>query len=198
MAYATIWKMTLIGLGPKGEAIVNTFHVGITGAEDPATTALELLLPWQGIIEAQFPQLVTPDWHEYECQALCIKGVNKGKSASVAATVPTFGTLAGPSAPLTVAAIGTRLSDGIGRHSRGRCFICPINAADVDVDGRFTLPGGWLLAWSGCATVGPAVGPVTYDCVLYNATADDASLVIQASAADLVGVQRRRRLRLPN
>lgn len=198
MAYTAIWKVAALGVGPQGEAIVNTFHLATEGTEPITRSAVDIATGFQPIFETNFPFCVTADWAGLTISALAVKGPNLGKSGSIDMTAGLVGTLPGPSAPLTVAVIGIRRSGAVGRHSRGRSFLSPTTAGDVTVDGKYTDPGGVLAQWGAVGGSGPLVGGIQYDAVLYNTVANDCSKVIVTALGRTIGVQRRRRLRLPN
>lgn len=198
MAYASIWRVAGIGLGSQGEAIVNTFHYGITGVEPTTLMAVDVAQTFQAIWETQIPLLFTSDYTEYGVTAACIKGPNNGKSVFIPYSAPTAGSLPLPSAPYQVAAIGRRYSTALGRHNRGRCFLSPLPATAFDVNGQFTPPAGWVLAWQLIAQVTPAFGGVGYDSILYDTVNKTGALVTTSSYSALAGTMRRRRVRLPN
>lgn len=197
MAITGVWAVAVIGLGPSGEAIINTFHYGPDGADvdvDPDLVASA----FDGVLQADLRQLVTTDWHYLKTTVLCVHGVNVGKSGENADSAPNAGVLVGPSAPASVCAIGKRRCGVATRHNRGRSFFSPIPASTVNVDGKFTPPAGWVAQWAGLATevVTPAATP--FIPCLWDNVHKQAIATVANSVAPQIGLQRRRRLRQPN
>lgn len=197
MALINVWKLAIIGQGPSGEAIVNTFHFGTADAEvvtDPSTfcgTATSAV--W-----ALLAPLVTADYTFFKAQSLSVHGANIGRSGEDTTHAAENGSMAGASAPMAVAAICKRKADGVGRHARGRIFLSPIAASAMDVDSDFLSPGTYDLQCFGLATVSFVYGGFTYKSCLWDAVHNQALEVIWGGAAPQVGIQKRRRLRLPN
>lgn len=197
MAIIGVWKCALIGLGPQGEAIVNTFFFGPDGA-DAAVTAVAVANSADTVLAANFAPLVTSDWHYFKTQVLCVHGTNIGKAAESSASAPLVGGLGAGSGPLDICCIVKRKADGIGKHSRGRLYISPILATMVDVDGRMILPGGYdanVQTLIG-ATITP--GASTFVQCLWDKAHTQALAILTATEALISGIQKRRRLRLPN
>lgn len=194
--FLKVWQCALVGVGPKGEAIVNTFHYGAvvdTVTVDPADVVTEFGV----VIPPLFVSLVTDDWTGFMIHALCVKGIDLGQSASAPCVVG-VGTLGAGSGPLPVTIIGRRQSEFVGRKSRGRLFISPVLATMVDVDGGVTYPAGYTTTLHSVMLSPLALGPVTLDPVLWCHATHSGYKIVSASESAQCGQVRRRRLRLPN
>lgn len=192
-----IWKVALVGIGPKGEAIVNTFHY-FQSDVTVATSATEFATQAESLLATNMVLCVTGDWTEFTCQASCITGHNAGKSGEFRNPIPLVGTLAMPSAPLTVGAIGRRSTQLGTRHSRGRIFISPQSSSSIDVNGGYTDPGGVAAAILNMCTGPITVGATLYEPCLYDKVHNQGTQIATASLAPQIGAIRRRKLRLPN
>ena len=190
------WKCALVGVGPKGEAIVNTFHYGLDTLEGPVDPYV-FATAFQTMVSMQFPPLVTSDWLDYSYSATSVKGTNLGLSATLGSLI-TNGLLAPPSSAVVDCAIMRRQATYPGRKGRGRMFISPLPEASFDVDGKFTPPIGWEAAAEALAMAPLTVGVNTYVACLFNKTTVTAEQITHAQSSPLMGVMRRRRLRLPN
>lgn len=197
MAVTGVWKIAVIGLGPGGEAIVNTFYYGPDGA-DVAVDGNLVASTADGTLPAQIQGLVTGDWAYLKTTVLCVHGTNVGKSGENADSAPMVGGLAGASAALSICALGKRKADGIGRHARGRLFLSPIPASTVNVDGKFTPPAGFVAAWAAAAVVTITPAADTFIPGLWDIPHTQFLPILTSSVAPNIGIQKRRRLRLPN
>ena len=197
MAIVQVWKVAIVGLGPKGEAIVNVFHFG-PSTTDLTCTAESVALAADTVLPPLMQGLTTTDWSYYQTQVLCVAGTNIGKSSNNSISAPLFGTLAAPSAPLDICAIMKVKALGIGKHSRGRKFFSPIPQTFVDVDGQFNDLGPYGPAVSAIGSQTLTVGGVTMVPCLWDVTHNQALAVNSVGLARMTGTQRRRRLRLPN
>ena len=196
MAYVEIWKVAVLALGPSAQAVVNTFYYGSTAAagllaSDVATAADATLV-------TLIQPLVTTDWHYQKCQVICVLGSPIGESGENNNAFPSPGLIPNPSAPIDVTGVGKGSGNTIGRSNRCRKFLSPIAVSDVDADGRYLSGGVHAGDIFALLTAPLPVGVVNLDPLIYNHTSHLGVLIVRASMAAMTGVQKRRRLRLPN
>jgi hypothetical protein len=197
MAYVEIWKVSCCALGPAGEAIVNTFHYGFDGA-DPASAAVDMAIAADAILPFLIQPFVTAGWNYQKCQVLCVAGGSHGRSAESSAHAPLAGVRAGASAPIDVCAICKVTGGSVGRENRGRSFFSPIKQSDVDVDGRYLVGSALAINAQHMADTVINTGLASYDRVLFAGPPHAAVRLLYGVMADMTGIQKRRRLRLPN
>jgi hypothetical protein len=196
-AWTEVWKVAAIGIGPKGEGIVNTFHYGCVaapGAITGNTFAAAFLIAWEGVC----PGFFTTDYTAYGYDALCLAGPNVHKSAFLPASAGILGTLGGPSAPLDLCAIVRRSGLLGGKKSRGRMFMSPLPASWFNVDAKVTPVGFWGANVEAFATASLTVAAILFDPTLYKFGDVVSNQISVSSVAPQSGVQKSRRLRLPN
>lgn len=197
MAVTGVWKIAVIGLGPQGEAIVNTFYYGPDGADatvDPALVASA----FDGALPNQIADLVSSDWHYYKTTALCVHGTNVGFGDQNSDSAPLVGVLNNGVVPMSVCIIGKTKANNIGRHSHGRKFFSPVDPAYVDVDGKFIDAGTWAADWHTLAQTNVTPAATPFHPVLWDPVNQQAVKITSDSVARICGQQKRRRLRLPN
>lgn len=195
--YQEVWKAAVLAVGLDGEAIVNTFHFAYDGT-DPVTSGLTVADQVDNVIVPLIAALVTVDWVYVKSQVICVKGTQLGVTGESELTAGASGTVAGVSAPMSLALICKRSGSVAGRHNRGRVFLSPIPAAMMDTGSKIT-PGPATAANCLALAIGSLniLGNV-YDQILWSPGAPNGVLLTQGSPAKIAGVQKRRRLRLPN
>jgi len=197
MALTNVWKVSAVGQGPAGEAIVNTFHYGFDGVE-PDQDAYDFADQWAANNWVFLLAVVTADYTCYQVEAIAVLGHNLGKSGNSTNGAGNVGTLAGASAPLQCAAVAQRRGNAATRHNRGRTFISPFPASYMDVDGDLTPGGTFAPDVVTLVKQNLTVGATLYQPCLWDVIHNQAILITNGQLGAQVAVQRRRRLRLPN
>jgi hypothetical protein len=85
-----------------------------------------------------------------------------------------------------------------GKENRGRKFLSPVSRASVDADGRMVNPRGFDAQCQAIVVASLNVGGNVLDPVLWSQPPHAANKIIVGSCANLSGIQKRRRVRLPN
>lgn len=197
MAYLEIWKISVNATGPGGEAIVNTFFYSDPGGAsglDPNDVAVAA----DGQVPAGIEPMVTSEWHYVKTQVLCVSGTSFGKSGESTFTAPLSGSLAPPSCPMDVTLIAKCHGAVVGRKNRGRRFFSPIRVLDTNVDGRYLSASLHAADITALFTTTLNVGAAVMDMVLFNKPLLAGIKIVAGNAAAMTGIQKRRRLRLPN
>lgn len=197
MAVTGVWKIAIVALGPNGEGIVNTFYYGPDGT-DASISGDAVASAFDGVLPNLITNLVTSDWHYYKTTALCVHGANVGKSGDNNDSAPLVGGLGASDIPIDVCIIGKTKANGVGKHAHGRKYFSPISNTNVDVDGRYVDANAIKASWHTLAQqdVTPAADP--FFPVLWDPVHTQAIRIVSDSIAPILGVQKRRRLRLPN
>lgn len=194
---AGIWQIAIVGVGPQGEAVVNTFHYETSTETLSTAIADEFCIQVRdNLLQDMLPAL-TDDWTGFQISALCVSGLNALRTSSLG--IPTeVGAMIGTSAPMQSTAIIKRQGAAVGRHGRGRVYISPTEVSQFDVDGRFT-PSGAEFTNLAVAMLSPInVLGLAYRPVLWDKEGLLSNDVISTSVSQIAGVRRSRRLRFPN
>lgn len=196
MALDSCWKVAVIATGPGGEGIVNTFYYAYDNP-DSSVNAQTVADKFDDTLPSAISACVTADWTYRKTTVHCITGTNAGKTAESTVSAGLVGTLAGPPCPIDVCAIAKKLTGGVGKKSRGRFFLSPIPAANVDVDGRWTPPVGFEANLTVFLNTVSVVGQ-TFKPVVTGKNGLFPNQITAVHSAEVSGVQKRRRLRQPN
>jgi hypothetical protein len=184
--------LSIIGKGPMGEEIVNTFHYA---SPDPPGTPFNALgfLGNCSTLATALTQAVTSDYHLVNLNAKCVFGPDLGAVGDDASGSGTAGTLTPPSAPLQCCVILKKLTGDYHRYGRGRIFISPFKASQVDVNGVV------VAAPSGVGPLGAEMlnqisdTVVQYTPILWHKTVPAILPLVGYAISSVCGVRRSRR-----
>jgi hypothetical protein len=188
-----IAEFSIVGSGPLGEEIVNTFRYQST---DPVTSPpnLPLLLTgFLGFVQIPYLACLTHDYTYVKSRVKIIYGPDLGMFSEDATSAGAHGTSGGLSAPLQVAICVKRLSTNFHRYGRGRLFMSPINSTYFNMDGVITTTPVWLAALRVAMLDGPSDGVNTWEPVLWGGPAHGALEIVDVQVSTVLASRRSRR-----
>jgi hypothetical protein len=190
----SVVKISMVGHGPDGEAIVNTFHYD--NAPGGTTTNLaELLTQFIAAVVATHRACVTSDFTYDKCVALVVAGDGIG-SFSVDTTVAgNHGSLTPPSAPLQNCVMVRKITGLAKRWARGRIFVSPVLRTAFDVNGAVSgAPTGIAdLITAMLLTLND--GTSNFVPVIWTAALHGSNQITSCNYGPVAGVRRSRRVR---
>jgi hypothetical protein len=191
-----IWEVSLHGEGPLGEEIVNTYKVSPVTLS-AITNPLTITAGVGAQIYSAYLACMTQDYtYRFMKAKRFVTGVATVEGVDFTAS-GTVGTITADSAPIMVTLLIKLLSATVGKHGRGRSYISLIPAVWASVNGLFDLSqtppqtlGSKLTTTFTCG-----VEPFQFGVSSKNNLTFFPYTSYQV--AELCGVQRRRRSRLP-
>lgn len=191
MAIGDIFRLSVQGLGPNAQQVVNVFHyvqtdtVGDDAGERLCQAWVEDVLP-------QFVDVFVDDCLVQRLEARNVTQPQFGFDFDLASPEP--GTLTGEVLPAQVAAVISWRTGLVGRSRRGRSYLWPANEASQNL-------GQWVPTYlSAVAAFGnsamaiqESVSGADYNLVIWSETLTASFLVSSFIVDEITGTQRRRR-----
>lgn len=192
----TVWVASLLGLGISGEAITNVVRIVPSASSIPPSAAV-----MASVVDTLLaPLILACVTDDYKYQTTSVKRYETGAVVEEASNSDHFGDTgsnAGTPAPQVNCAILRLYSAQPGRHGRGRMFISPVLASLMTVQGNFDITFAPLADLGAALCEAFSAGGVQHNF----AVGSSANLVAYPydhfAVAPTIGVQRRRRTRLP-
>jgi hypothetical protein len=187
-------KVSSVGQGPAGEAIVNTFHYdsGLPGGFPlPGAIATS----WEALVSAALFAALTSNYLYVKTRVDIVAGDGTGLFAESFALAGTVGGLAPPSAPMQTAIVIRKLSTLAKKWARGRIFLSPRPTSDFSVNGSVVgVPAG-VAALQTAMELSLFDGTSTYPPVIWASALHGSTPVSLCDYSRTSGVRRSRRIR---
>lgn len=197
MAEGDVFRVSRHGLGPDGEAIVNSWHYQQVSAGDaPAFAAVAAAFDSHMNID-YFSSLTadyTGDFDHYEW----VSGDSLGSFYDNFAINGTPGDDSGDSLPMQVCAIIRRQGSFSSRTNFGRIFLSPVSVDHIDVNGQADVSYAPWVALAAAMQAVLVVTGISFNPVLFQEATLVATSIATTAVGQVAGSRRSRRLRLPN
>lgn len=191
MAIGDIFRLSMEGIGPNAQEVVNVFHfrqATSTGSD----TGEELCVAFEEDIVPLYATLISDDCLITKLEARNVTQPLFGFDYPISPQVP--GDLSGETLPSMVAAVVSWRTGLIGRSRRGRSYVWPTTEAQQNltqwIPTYITLLETWAIAMSNITDSGS--GATYIHCVWSTVLATDFT-VTSAIVDPIAGTQRRRR-----
>lgn len=194
----------IMGSGPAGEEILNVLHYA---SPDPGTVEISdldtFISNFIGGYMSVFTAVVTPDWDGVKLTVETLQNNGQPNIIQEWDLTGSAGTNPGDSAQLYECLIIGKRTGVASRKGRGRIYVSPIPAEWVDVDGSMILTAPIVAIITPLASqlLETVTGGVEWYPVLVEMTGNavvNATAIIATGVSRTVGIQRSRRVRLPN
>lgn len=190
-----VLRMSIEGIGPEGEDIVNVLHYQFTPPFDDVAELEEWMRDgWaDGVLDVYRGALTT----EYEHTGVIgtvIAGTDTGLTYELRDAAGTLGLLGGTSAPLQTAMCLRKRTGLAERSAQGRMFLSPRPVGDFNVDGRLTstTPAG-IEALRPQLTIPFTVGDMTGVPVVWSELLQGATPITSVTLSPTAAIRRSRR-----
>ena len=192
MAIGDIFKLAVVGAGPQGQQLVNTFHYRQQSTLILDTPGEDLVQAFQEHVEPFFlgPISLACELQQYQVRG--ITDITYGYDYILPAALP--GGSSGQCSTPMVALIITWRTGLIGRSYRGRSYLWPVSETHIDagqIDG--SLMTDVTVLTQKLIQIPLTVGHSDWKLVLWSPTRNAHNDITQGVVRSYLGTQRRRR-----